>query len=100
MFNLNKLKKCLSVGLIIAIVLSMTGCGLLNKIKSDPVTKEELVSNALECVQNADSMDIVNVVTAIEAKYKIIFPIDDKVKRDGYTLQYLMDGVITVLRNK
>ena len=57
-FNLNKLKKCLSFGLIIAIVLSMTGCGLLSKIGNDPVTKEELVSSALECVQNAESMDI------------------------------------------
>ena len=47
---------------------------------------------------NADSMDIVNVVTAIEAKYKISFPDESKVKYNGYTLQFLIDGVIYALQ--
>ena len=49
---------------------------------------------------NADSMDIVNVVTAIEAKYNIIFPIDSDVKQDGYTLKLLIDGVMKALQKK
>ena len=49
---------------------------------------------------NADSMDVVNVVTAIEAKYKIVFPVDDEVKHDGYTLQLLMDGVLKALQKR
>ena len=61
-FSLNKLKKCLSVGLVIAIVLSLTGCGLFSSIKSDPVTKEELVSSALECLQDAESIDISSIL--------------------------------------
>lgn len=65
-------------------------------VEAESITRETNLVNDL----NADSMDIVNVVTAIEAKYKIVFPIDDKVKHDGYTLQYLMDGVMAVLRNK
>lgn len=49
---------------------------------------------------NADSMAIVNVVTAIEKKYKIIFPDETKIKYDGYTLQFLIDGVISALQEK
>ena len=37
---------------------------------------------------------------AIEAKYKIVFPVDDEVKHDGYTLQFLMDGVMKALKEK
>ena len=49
---------------------------------------------------NADSMDIVNVVTAIEAKYGITFPDGSKIKYGGYTLQFLIDGVIGALQEK
>lgn len=49
---------------------------------------------------NADSMDIVNVVTAIESKFKITFPDDSKIKYDGYTLQFLIDGAMNALREK
>ena len=49
---------------------------------------------------NADSMDIVNVVTAIEAKYGITFPDESKIKYGGYTLQFLIDGVIGALQEK
>lgn len=49
---------------------------------------------------NADSMAIVNVVTAIEAKYKITFPDESKIKYNGYTLQFLIDGVVNALQKK
>lgn len=49
---------------------------------------------------NADSMDVVNVVTAIEARFKITFPDDTKIKYDGYTLQFLVDGVVSALKEK
>jgi acyl carrier protein len=49
---------------------------------------------------NADSMAVVNVVTAIEAKYKITFPDESKIKYDGYTLQFLIDGVVSALQEK
>ena len=49
---------------------------------------------------NADSMDIVNVVTAIESKFKITFPDDTQIKYDGYTLQFLIDGVVSALKEK
>ena len=49
---------------------------------------------------NADSMAIVNVVTAIEAKYKITFPDESKIKYNGYTLQFLIDGVVNALQEK
>ncbi len=49
---------------------------------------------------NADSMDIVNVVTAIESRFKITFPDDSKIKYDGYTLQFLIDGAMNALKEK
>ena len=49
---------------------------------------------------NADSMAIANVVTAIEAKYKITFPDESKIKYNGYTLQFLIDGVVNALQEK
>ena len=49
---------------------------------------------------NADSMDIVNVVTAIESKFKNTFPDDSKIKYDGYTLQFLIDGAMNALKEK
>ena len=65
-------------------------------IAPDRITRETNLVNDL----NADSMDIVNVVTAIEAKYKIVFPIGPDVKRDGYTVQFLVDGVMKALQKR
>ncbi len=65
-------------------------------INPDTLTRETNLVNDL----NADSMDIVNVVTAIEAKFKITFPDDSKIKYDGYTLQFLIDGVTNALKEK
>ena len=71
---------------------------IAKELAVDPevITRDMNLVNEL----NADSMDVVNVVTAIEAKYKIVFPVDDEVKHDGYTLQLLMDGVIKALQKK
>lgn len=49
---------------------------------------------------NADSMDIVNVVTAIESRFKITFPDESQIKYNGYTLQFLIDGVTNSLKEK
>lgn len=49
---------------------------------------------------NADSMSIVNVVTAIESRFKITFPDESKIKYDGYTLQFLIDGVTNALQER
>lgn len=49
---------------------------------------------------NADSMDVVNVVTAIEGKYKISFPDDSAIPYTGYTLQFLIDGTMKALADK
>ena len=65
-------------------------------VEAECITRETNLVNDL----NADSMDIVNVVTAIEAKYNIIFPIDSDVKQDGYTLKLLIDGVMKALQKK
>ena len=62
----------------------------------DTITRDTNLVNDL----NADSMDIVNVVTAIEAKYKITFPDDSLLKYDGYTVQFLIDGVMKALKAK
>ena len=58
------------------------------------LTRETNLVNDL----NADSMSIVNVVTAVESKFKITFPDESEVKYDGYTLQYLIDGVMYALQ--
>lgn len=65
-------------------------------IDAGSITRETNLVNDL----NADSMDIVNVVTAIESKFKIAFPDDSKIKYDGYTLQFLIDGVMNALKEK
>lgn len=65
-------------------------------IDVDAVSRQTNLVNDL----NADSMDIVNVVTAIESKFKITFPDDSKIKYDGYTLQFLLDGVVNALKEK
>lgn len=49
---------------------------------------------------NADSMDVVNIVTAIESRFKVTFPDESKIKYEGYTLQFLMDGVTRALQEK
>ena len=60
------------------------------------LTRETILVNDL----NADSMDIVNVVTAIEAKYKISFSYESKVQYERYTIQFLMDAVVNALHEK
>ena len=47
---------------------------------------------------NADSLAVVNIVTAVESKFKITFPDESKIKYSGYTLQFLIDGVISALQ--
>lgn len=49
---------------------------------------------------HADSMDIVNVVTAIESRFKITFPDDTQIPYEGYTLKFLVEGVQKALRAK
>lgn len=49
---------------------------------------------------HSDSMDIVNVVTAIEARFKITFPDDTQIPYEGYTLKFLVEGVQKALRSK
>lgn len=49
---------------------------------------------------HADSMDIVNVVTAIESRFKITFPDDSQIPYEGYTLRFLVEGVQQALREK
>ena len=63
-------------------------------IDSASITRETNLVNDL----NADSMSVVNVVTAIESKFKITFPDESEVKYDGYTLQFLIDGVMYALQ--
>lgn len=58
------------------------------------ITRETNLVNDL----NADSMSVVNVVTAIESKFKITFPDESEVKYEGYTLQFLIDGVMYALQ--
>lgn len=57
------------------------------------ITRETNLVNDL----NADSMDIVNIVTAIESRFKITFPDESKIKYEGYTLQFLINGVNNAL---
>ena len=49
---------------------------------------------------HADSMDIVNVVTAIESRFKIKFPDDTQIPYEGYTLQFLVEGVQKAQKEK
>ena len=65
-------------------------------IDTESITREINLVNDL----NADSMSIVNIVTAIESKFKITFPDDTKIAYDGYTLQFLIDGVSSALKEK
>lgn len=58
------------------------------------ITRETNLVNDL----NAGSMDIVNVMTSIESKFKISFPDEFKYRFDSYTLQSLIDGVSNALK--
>ena len=60
------------------------------------LTRETNLVNDL----NADSMSIVNIVTAIESRFKITFPDDSKIQYDGYTVQFLIDGATSGLKEK
>lgn len=63
-------------------------------IDAASITRETDLINDL----NADSMDVVNVVTAVESKFKIVFPDESKIKYDNYTVQFLIDGVQDALK--
>ena len=63
-------------------------------IAPESITRETNLVDDL----NADSMSVVNVVTAIESKFKITFPDESQIKYNGYTLQFLIDGVIKALQ--
>ena len=65
-------------------------------IDPDVITRETNLVDDL----NADSMDVVNVVTAIEGKYKIAFPDDSAIQYTGYTLQFLLDATMKALANQ
>ena len=65
-------------------------------ISPDKIGLEDNLVNDL----HADSMDIVNVVTAIESRFKIKFPDDTQIPYEGYTLQFLVDGVQKALKEK
>lgn len=58
------------------------------------ITRETNLVNDL----NADSMSVVNVVTSIESRFKITFPDESEIKYNGYTLQFLIDGVMYALK--
>ena len=49
---------------------------------------------------HADSMDIVNVVTAIESRFKISFPENVQVPYNGYTLRFLVEGTQRAIKEK
>ena len=66
---------------------------------STNVEKIQLDDNLINDL-HADSMDIVNVVTAIESRFKITFPDDTQIPYEGYTLKFLVEGVQKALRAK
>ena len=63
-------------------------------IDPDTITRETILVNDL----NAGSVEVVNVVIAIESKFKITFPTESSYV--NYTLQYLIDGTKMALANK
>ena len=65
-------------------------------IAPESITRETNLVNDL----NADSMAVVNVVTSVESKFKITFPDDSEIQYNGYTLQFLIDGVVNALKDK
>ena len=79
----------------------------IEKIIRDFIAKELTLSPEMIGLEDnlvndlhADSMDIVNVVTAIESRFKIKFPDDTQIPYEGYTLQFLVEGVQKALREK
>lgn len=73
--------------------------GVISKslmVTPDDITRDTNLVNDL----NADSMDVVNVVTAIESKFKITLPNAPTLRSDGCTVQILIDGVVTALKEK
>lgn len=79
----------------------------IEKIIKEFIAKEMVVDPA--CIArntnlvndlNADSMAVVNVVTSIESRFKITFPDEGTIRYDGYTLQFLIDGVLYALQNE
>ena len=65
-------------------------------VAPESITRETNLVNDL----NADSMAVVNVVTSVESKFKITFPDDSEIQYNGYTLQFLIDGVVSALKTK
>ena len=65
-------------------------------ISPDSITHETNLLNDL----NADSMNIANILTAIESKFKIIFPNAAAVRYEGYTVGYLVQSTIDALKSK
>lgn len=65
-------------------------------ISPNSITPETNLLNDL----NADSMNIVNILTSIESKFKIIFPNTSAIKYEAYTVGYLIQGTISVLKSK
>lgn len=64
-----------------------------------PVEKISLEDNLVTDL-HADSMDIVNIVTNIESRFKIKFPDSTELRYDAYTMQFLVDGVTKALEDK
>ena len=65
-------------------------------VETDSITRDTNLVTDL----NADSMSVVNVVTAIESKFKISFPDDTQIQYSGYTLQFLIDATTSALKEK
>lgn len=65
-------------------------------VNPESIARETNLVNDL----NADSMAVVNVVTSVESKFKITFPDDSEIQYNGYTLQFLIDGVVSALKAK
>ena len=71
----------------------------IEKITKGIIAKEMTI-DAESITRNTNLVSIVNIVTAIESKFKITFPDDSKISYDGYTLQFLIDGVTNALKEK
>lgn len=66
---------------------------------STNVEKIQLDDNLINDL-HADSMDIVNIVTAIESRFKITFPNDTEIRYEGYTPRFLVEGTQRALALK
>ena len=65
-------------------------------IVPDTLLPEQNLVNDL----HADSMDIVNIVTALEGRFKIKFPDSSQIQYNAYTIQFLVDGITAALSEK